>query len=124
MQNKHKTQKLTFGSSDNDKELYGRIVYGLYLSMLILLFSSSNAYAELFNLSDIKTKIVDTTFDFVNQSIAVIAFAVGGACTFLARGGDLLQKGFAFGGGSLVTAASIKIAKISMDIPDAAVATT
>lgn len=105
-----------FEISNCDTEVCKRVAYVAYLSMLLLVLTSSNAYADWFNLQAVKTQLIDVAFKFVDDSIGFIAFAVGGACTFLTRGGDLLQKGMAFGAGSLVTAGGVKVAKTVMHL--------
>lgn len=76
----------------------------------------SIAAADWFNTAAVKTNLIDTTYRLVSENLGFIAFAVGGATTFLARGGDMWQKGMAFGAGSVGTAGAIKLAEAMLDL--------
>lgn len=69
------------------------------------------AYADWFNVGDIQKNLIKPIFDLVNDNLGYIAFAIGGAATFLARGQDMWQKATAFGLGSLGTAGAVKLAQ-------------
>jgi hypothetical protein len=69
------------------------------------------AYADWFNVGDIKTNLITPIYTLVNDNLGFIAFAVGGGATFLARGQDMWQKAVAFGIGSLGTAGAVKLAQ-------------
>ena len=53
-------------------------------------------------------------YSLVKDNLGKVAFAVGGAATFLARGGDFYQKGVAFGLGCLGTAGGVKLGETVM----------
>lgn len=69
------------------------------------------AYADWFQVQNIKTNLITPVYGLVNDNLGFIAFAVGGVATFLARGQDMWQKAAAFGVGSLGTAGSVKLAQ-------------
>ncbi len=69
------------------------------------------AYADWFNVGDVKKNLIKPTYDLVHDNLGYLAFAVGGAATFLARGMDFWQKGVAFGAGALGTAGGVKLAE-------------
>lgn len=68
-------------------------------------------YADWFKVEDISKNLITPLYTLVNTNLGFIAFAVGGAATFLARGQDMYQKAIAFGVGSLGTAGSVKLAQ-------------
>ena len=74
------------------------------------------AHADWFKVADIKTNLIKPIYDLVNDNLGFIAFAVGGATTFLTRGQDMYQKGIAFGVGSLGTAGSVKLAQTVLSL--------
>jgi hypothetical protein len=82
--------------------------YYIALSMICI---SSPAYADWFQVQNIKANLITPVYGLVNDNLGFIAFAVGGVATFLARGQDMWQKAAAFGVGSLGTAGSVKLAQ-------------
>lgn len=74
------------------------------------------AYADWFKVEDIKDNLITPVYSLVNANLGFIAFAVGGATTFLTRGQDMYQKGIAFGVGSLGTAGAVKLAQTVLDL--------
>jgi hypothetical protein len=69
------------------------------------------AYADWFQVQNIKTNLITPVYGLVHENLGFIAFAVGGMATFLARGQDMWQKATAFGIGSLGTAGAVKLAQ-------------
>jgi hypothetical protein len=69
------------------------------------------ACADWFKVADIKTNLITPVYTLINDNLGFVAFAVGGATTFLARGQDMYQKALAFGVGSLGTAGAVKLAQ-------------
>ena len=69
------------------------------------------AYADWFKVGDIKNNLITPIYTLVNDNLGFVAFAVGGASTFLVRGQDMYQKAIAFGIGSLGTAGAVKLAQ-------------
>ena len=89
---------------------------GAYLGGLGLLMSSNTAYADWFQVDTIKDGMITPIYTLVNENIGKLAFAVGLGTTFLARGGDMYQKGIAFGVGALGTAGAVKLAQLVMPV--------
>jgi hypothetical protein len=71
----------------------------------------SPAYADWFQVGNITANLINPMYSLVNDNLGFMAFAIGGAATFLARGADMYQKAVAFGVGSLGTAAAVKLAQ-------------
>lgn len=69
------------------------------------------ANADWFQVQNIQAQLITPVYTMVNDNLGYVAFAVGGAATFLARGQDMYQKGIAFGVGSIGTAAAVKLAQ-------------
>ena len=82
----------------------------LYIGICVFGFISP-AYADWFNVGNIKNNLITPIYTLVNENLGFIAFAVGGATTFLVRGQDMYQKAIAFGVGSLGTAGAVKLAQ-------------
>jgi len=85
--------------------------FTLYVSTLCMVSSVSPAQADWFQVGNIKANLITPLYTLVNENLGFIAFAVGGAATFLARGQDMYQKAIAFGVGSLGTAGAVKLAQ-------------
>lgn len=82
-----------------------------YLTAIGMVASVNTAYADWFQVGDIKTNLITPIYNLVNDNLGYIAFAVGGGATFLARGLDWWQKGMALGAGALGTAGAVKLAQ-------------
>lgn len=95
-------------SSSNLKKNLG---LALYVGTICTFGFIAPTQADWFNVANIKTNLITPIYDLVNNNLGFIAFAVGGATTFLARGQDMYQKGLAFGVGSLGTAGAVKLAQ-------------
>ena len=107
MKNYNKKQLIT----TNESNLRTNIVAACYLTAIITIGFIHPAYADWFKVGDIKANLITPVYTLVSENLGFVAFAVGGALTFLARGQDMWQKGMAFGAGSLGTAASVKLAE-------------
>ena len=82
-----------------------------YIVLIVTAVYIEPALADWFNTDNVKVRLIDKSYNFIDNNLGYIAFAVGGASTFLARGGDFWQKGMAFGAGALGTACSVVAAK-------------
>ncbi len=83
----------------------------LYIGTICTFSFIAPAQADWFNVGNIKNNLITPIYTLVNENLGFIAFAVGGATTFLVRGQDMYQKGIAFGVGALGTAAAVKLAQ-------------
>ncbi|WPY01621.1 hypothetical protein Trichorick_01535 (plasmid) [Candidatus Trichorickettsia mobilis] len=83
----------------------------LYIGTICIVGFIAPAQADWFKVADIKANLIVPIYTLVNENLGFIAFAVGGATTFLVRGQDMYQKGIAFGVGALGTAAAVKLAQ-------------
>jgi hypothetical protein len=83
----------------------------LYIGTICTFSFIAPAQADWFNVANIKANLITPIYTLVNENLGFIAFAVGGATTFLVRGQDMYQKGIAFGVGALGTAAAVKLAQ-------------
>jgi hypothetical protein len=108
------TKKTMEDYAKNENELaqsYKKnLALACYLGVIFSVGFVEPAYADWFKVSDIKANLITPVYSLVNDNLGFIAFAVGGATTFLARGQDMWQKGMAFGVGSLGTAGAVKLA--------------
>ena len=91
-------------------------LFAFYLAAICLVGFISPAHADWFKVGDIKANLITPMYTLVNENLGYVAFAVGGAATFLARGQDMYQKGIAFGVGSLGTAGAVKLAQTVMHL--------
>jgi hypothetical protein len=92
-------------------------LFAFYLAAICLIGFISPAHAaDWFKVGDIKQNLITPMYTLVNENLGYVAFAVGGAATFLARGQDMYQKGIAFGVGSLGTAGAVKLAQTVMNL--------
>lgn len=91
-------------------------LFAFYLAAICLVGFISPAHADWFKVGDIKQNLITPMYTLVNENLGYVAFAVGGAATFLARGQDMYQKGIAFGVGSLGTAGAVKLAQTVMNL--------
>jgi hypothetical protein len=82
-----------------------------YVFAMCLFGFIAPAHADWFQVGNIKANLITPMYTLVNDNLGFVAFAVGGAATFLARGQDMYQKGVAFGVGSLGTAGAVKLAQ-------------
>jgi len=82
----------------------------LYIGICVFSFIAP-AHADWFRVADIKANLITPLYTLVNDNLGFVAFAVGGASTFLVRGQDMYQKAIAFGVGSLGTAGAVKLAQ-------------
>jgi hypothetical protein len=85
--------------------------YAFYLATICIFGFISPANADWFQVQNIQAQLITPVYTMVNDNLGYVAFAVGGAATFLARGQDMYQKGIAFGVGSIGTAAAVKLAQ-------------
>jgi hypothetical protein len=69
------------------------------------------ANADWFQVQNIKAELITPVYTMISENLGYIAFAVGGAATFLVRGQDMYQKATAFAVGSLGTAGAVKLAQ-------------
>ena len=83
----------------------------LYIGTICTIGFIAPAQADWFKVADIKANLIVPIYTLVNENLGFIAFAVGGATTFLVRGQDMYQKGIAFGVGALGTAGAVKLAQ-------------
>lgn len=97
-------------------DLTNKKIYGFYLVIMCIFGFISEAHADWFQVVNIKHNLITPIYTLVDENIGYVAFAVGGASTFLARGQDMYQKGIAFAIGSLGTAASVKLAQTVMHL--------
>ena len=86
-------------------------ILALYIAFICIFGFTSPAYADWFQVANIKANLITPMYNLVNDNLGFIAFAVGAAATFLARGMDMYQKAMVFGVGSLGTAAAVKLAQ-------------
>lgn len=82
-----------------------------YVGAICVFGFISPASADWYQVGDIKANLVTPLYNLVNDNLGFVAFAVGGAGTFLARGQDMYQKAGAFAVGSLGTAGAVKLAQ-------------
>jgi len=85
--------------------------FALYIGTICTFSFIAPAQADWFNVGNIKANLITPIYTLVSENLGFIAFAVGGATTFLVRGQDMYQKGIAFGVGALGTAAAVKLAQ-------------
>jgi len=106
--------------SDRYKELKAKLVIygkaGAYLGVIAVVMSGNTAYAGWFEVEKIKDAMIAPIYGLVNDNIGKIATVVGLGTTFLARGGDMYQRGIAFGVGALGTAGAIKLSQVVMPV--------
>jgi hypothetical protein len=114
--NKEKLMKNNrYKNIKNELVIYGKA--GIYLGAIAFVMSGHSALAaDWFKVEDIKDGMISPIYKLVNDNIGKLAFAVGLGTTFLARGGDMYQKGIAFGVGSLGTAGAVKVAQLVMPV--------
>jgi hypothetical protein len=116
-----KNQREKIMKSDQHKELKAKLVIytkvGAYLGVIAVVMSGHSALAaDWFKVEEIKDGMISPLYKLVNDNIGKLAIAVGLGTTFLARGGDMWQKGMAFGLGSLGTAGAIKLSQIVIPV--------
>ena len=121
MKDKKTKTKKKFSNFDNRSMGSGlswcKSIIGYGIAFTICTFGIIEpAYAEWFKVGEIKTNLITPVYSLVNDNLGFIAFAVGGATTFLARGQDMYQKAIAFGVGSLGTAGSVKLAQTVLSL--------
>jgi hypothetical protein len=113
--NKEKSMKNNrYKNIKNELVIYTKA--GAYLGAMAVVMSGNTAYADWFQVADIKDGMITPIYTLVNDNIGKLAFAVGLGTTFLARGGDMYQKGMAFGVGALGTAGAVKLAQLVMPV--------
>lgn len=91
--------------------LKNNLGFTIYISTICLISFTSPAQADWFQVGNIRANLITPMYTLINENLGFIAFAVGGAATFLARGQDMYQKAIAFGVGSLGTAGAVKLAQ-------------
>jgi hypothetical protein len=106
----------TIAKKEREKS-YNRWGYFCYFAAITMVGFTAPAYADWFKVGDIKAQLITPVYGLVNDNLGFIAFAMGGAATFFARGQDMWQKGVAFGVGSLGTAGAVKLAKTVLHLP-------
>ena len=89
---------------------------GAYLGVIAFTMSSNTAYADWFEVEKIKDAMIAPIYGLMKDNIGKIATVVGLGTTFLARGGDMYQRGIAFGVGALGTAGAIKLSQVVMPV--------
>lgn len=94
-----------------ESTLRKQLVMGCGAALVCALGVIEPAYADWFQVGNIKAALITPVYTLVNESLGYIAFAVGGIVTFLSRGQDMYQKGMAFAIGSLGTAGAVKLAQ-------------
>lgn len=104
LQTKSSSTNLSSGFKNN-------LGLALYVGAICTIGFIAPAQADWFNVGNIKNNLVTPIYSLVNDNLGYIAFAVGGASTFLMRGQDMYQKAVAFGVGSLGTAGAVKLAQ-------------
>ena len=116
MKNKEKTMKADrYSAIKNRLVIYTKA--GAYLGVIAVVMSGHSALAaDWFKVEDIKDGMISPLYKLVNDNIGKLAIAVGLGTTFLARGGDMYQKGVAFGIGSLGTAGAIKLSQLVIPV--------
>ena len=94
-----------------DTNLTKNLAMACYVTAIFTIGFTQPAYADWFKVADIKANLITPIYTLVNDNLGSVAFAVGEAATFLARGQDMWQKSLAFGIGSLGTAGAVKLAQ-------------
>ena len=107
--------------SDRYKKLKAKLVIygkaGAYLGIIGFVMSGHLALAaDWFKVEELEAGMISPLYKLVNNNIGKLAIAVGLGTTFLARGGDMWQKGMAFGLGSLGTAGAIKLSQLVIPV--------
>jgi hypothetical protein len=82
-----------------------------YTACIAILASSSPAYADWFQVQNVKAALITPVFNMVNDNLGYISFAAGAGSAFLAKGMDGWQRGVAFGMGAFGTAGAVKLAQ-------------
>ena len=116
-----KYQREKIMQSGRYKELKAKLVIyakaGAYLGVIGFVMSGQSALAaDWFQVEKIKDAMIGPIYGLVNDNIGKIATVVGLGTTFLARGGDMYQRGIAFGVGALGTAGAIKLSQVVMPL--------
>lgn len=115
-----KYQREKIMQSDRYEELKAKLVIyakaGAYLGVIGFFMSGNTAYAGWFEVDKIKDAMIAPIYTLVNDNIGKIATVVGLGTTFLARGGDMYQRGVEFGVGALGTAGAIKLSQVVMPV--------
>ena len=116
-----KNQREKIMKSDRYKKLKAQLVIcaeaGVYLRVIAVVMSGNTALAaDWFQVEKIKDAMIGPIYGLVNDNIGKIATVVGLGTTFLARGGDMYQRGIAFGVGALGTAGAIKLSQVVMPV--------
>lgn len=116
-----KYQREKIMQSDRYEELKAKLVIyakaGAYLGVIGFVMSGNTALAaDWFKVEDLEAGMISPLYKLVNNNIGKLAIAVGLVTTFLARGGDMYQKGVAFGVGSLGTAGAIKLSQLVIPV--------
>jgi len=105
-----KYQREKIMQSDRYEELKAKLVIyakaGAYLGVIGFVMSGNTALAaDWFKVEDIKDGMISPIYKLVNDNIGN-----------LARGGDMYQRGVAFGVGALGTAGAIKLSQVVMPV--------
>jgi hypothetical protein len=116
MENKEKTMKADrYSAIKNRLVIYAKA--GAYLGVIAVVISGHSALAaDWFKVEDIENGMISPLYKLVVDNIGKLAMAVGLGTTFLARGGDMYQKGMAFGVGALGTAGAIKLSQLVIPV--------
>ena len=86
-------------------------IVSLYLTAICIFGFAPSAYADWFQVENVKAALIIPVFNMINDSLGYIAFAAGAGSAFLAKGMDGWQRGIAFGMGALGTAGAVKLAQ-------------
>ncbi len=100
-----------FQQITQDHQHQDRLKISIYWIIICTICIAHPAYADWFQVQNIKVNLITPVYTLVHDNLGFIAFAVGGVATFLARGQDMWQKAAAFGVGSLGTAGAVKLAQ-------------
>lgn len=87
-----------------------------YTTCIAIVISSSSAYADWFQVQNVKAALITPVFNMINDILGYIAFAAGAGSAFLAKGMDGWQRGIAFGMGALGTAGAVKLAQTVLNL--------
>lgn len=118
--NENKCSSITICKSNNMvsnkyKNMKDNIVINIkaigYTACIAILTTSTPAYADWFQVQNVKAALITPVFNMVNDNLGYISFAAGAGSAFLAKGMDGWQRGVAFGMGAFGTAGAVKLAQ-------------
>ena len=85
-------------------------IVSLYLTVICIFGFAPSAYADWFQVQNVKAALITPVFNMVNDNLGYISFAAGAGSAFLAKGMDGWQRGVAFMG-AFGTAGAVKLAQ-------------